>query len=66
MKNTLRAALAVLVLVGMYAGISTPAPAMTNPHQAITLQDGGAPVPTTPNYPKTPTTPTTPISPSSN
>src|SRR5438477_8381497 len=59
MKNTLRAALAVLVLVGTYAGLSTSAPAMTHPHQAITVADGGAPVPTTPTYP-TPTSPTNP------
>jgi hypothetical protein len=52
MKNTLRAALVVVVLAGAYAGISTPAPAMTNPHQAITVADGGAPIPTTPTYPQ--------------
>ena len=62
MKNTLRAALVMLVLAGAYAGISTPAPAMNKP--AITVADGGAPVPTTPNYP-VPQTPTAPTSPKS-
>jgi hypothetical protein len=63
-KNTLRAALVVLTLAGAYAGLTAPAPAMTNPKPTITIADGGAPVPTTPNYP-VPTTPTSPTSPKS-
>jgi hypothetical protein len=62
MKNTLRAALVMLVLAGAYAGLTTPAPAMDKP--AITVADGGAPVPTTPNYP-VPTSPTSPTNPKS-
>ena len=57
MKATLRAALVVLLLVGTYAGISTPAPAMTQPHAAITVQEGAEPAPTC--YP-TPTNPCKP------
>ena len=55
MKNTVRAALVLLILAGGYAGIATPAPAMTQPPQ-ITLQEGSAPKPC---YP-TPTNPCPP------
>ena len=54
MKNTFRAAIVVLTLAGVYAGITTPAPAMTHPRASITMQDGGAPIPTTPTYPTQP------------
>lgn len=54
MKQIFRASLVVLTLAGVYAGFSTPAPAMTNPHNAITVSDtGGSPTPTTPTYPGT-------------
>ena len=49
MKNTVRAALVLLMLAGGYAGLATPAPAMTQPTQAlITVQEGTDPTPTTP------------------
>ena len=54
MKNTVRAALVMLVLAGGYAGIATPAPAMTQPQAKITVQEGSEPTPTC--YP-TPTNP---------
>ena len=47
MKQILRASLVVLTLAGVYAGFSTPAPAMTNPHSAI-ITSGIDPAPTTP------------------
>ncbi|HSE48007.1 MAG TPA: hypothetical protein VLA96_02235 [Terriglobales bacterium] len=52
MKNTVRAALVLLMIAGGYAGVATPAPAMTQPPQ-ITVQEGSAPKPCypTPNNP---------------
>jgi hypothetical protein len=65
MKQLLRASLAVLMFAGVYAGIATPAPALTNPRNAITVSDtGGSPTPTTPTYPGT--SPTSPTNPKSN
>jgi len=55
MKNTLRVALVALSLVGIYAGIVTPAPA-ANHQNGITVSEGTDPTPTTP----TPTKPTDP------
>lgn len=46
MKNTVRAALVMLMLAGAYAGIATPAPAMTQPKASITVQEGSEPTPT--------------------
>ena len=60
MKNIIRGSVVVLTLAGMYAGFATPAPALNNPHNAITLQDGSSPTPTTPNYPGTTTTTSNP------
>lgn len=57
MKNTVRAALVLLILAGGYAGIATPAPAMTQPQAKITVQEGSEPTPTC--YP-TPTNPCKP------
>jgi len=60
MKNTVRAALVVFSLAGIYAGISTPAPAVNQPKAAITLSEGTDPTPTTlPPAPKLPTNPKT-------
>ncbi len=47
MKQILRASLVVLTLAGMYAGFSTPAPAMNNPHSTI-VASGIDPTPSTP------------------
>jgi hypothetical protein len=47
MKNTVRAALVMLMLAGGYAGLATPAPAMAQP-TSITLQEGTDPTPTSP------------------
>lgn len=58
MKNTLRAALVVLSLAGIYAGMSAPAPALSQP-KSIQLSEGTDPVPTTTTTP-TPTKPTNP------
>ncbi len=58
MKNILRASLVVLTLAGMYAGFSTPAPAMNNPKNAIIVADGGTTMPTSPTT--SPTSPTNP------
>lgn len=56
MKNTVRAALALLMLAGGYAGIATPAPAMTQP-AGITVQEGGEPTPTCYPTPQNPCKP---------
>ncbi len=69
MKQILRASLVVLTLAAMYAGFSTPAPAMTSTTSAIVVS-GIDPTPTTPTtggggkgnatgIDPTPTTPTT-------
>jgi hypothetical protein len=47
MKQIFRASLVVLTLAGMYAGFSTPAPAMNNPQSAI-ITSGIDPTPSTP------------------
>jgi hypothetical protein len=47
MKNLLRAALVAFMAIGIYAGMATPAPAMTQP-QSITLSEGGEPTPSSP------------------
>lgn len=47
MKQLFRASLVVLTLAGIYTGFSTPAPALTNPHNAI-VTSGIDPTPTTP------------------
>jgi hypothetical protein len=47
MKQIFRASLVVLMFAGVYAGFSTPAPAMTSPQHAI-VTNGIEPVPTTP------------------
>lgn len=57
MKNLLRVALVILMLVGLYAGVATPAPAMAQTASAITVSEGGEPMPTC--YP-TPTNPCKP------
>lgn len=62
MKNFVRASLVVLALAGVYAGITAPAPAMDQPHPAITVAEGSSPTPTTPTYPTSPTSPTNPKS----
>ncbi|HTK94781.1 MAG TPA: hypothetical protein VL382_04020 [Terriglobales bacterium] len=54
MKNIVRASLVALMLVGAYAGLSTPAPAMSNPRNAITVADGGTYTPTSPTSPTKP------------
>jgi hypothetical protein len=59
MKHTLRAALVVLVLAGMYAGISTPAPARTKNQAGVTMSEGTDPTPTTLPAPTRPTNPKT-------
>ncbi len=41
MKQILRASLVVLILAGTYAGLSTPAPAMTNPQKAVVAATTG-------------------------
>ena len=46
MKNILRTALVVLSLAGIYAGMSTPAPAINQP-KAIQMSEGTDPTPTT-------------------
>jgi hypothetical protein len=59
MKHTLRAALVVFVLAGMYAGIATPAPVRTKNQASVTMSEGTDPTPTTlPSSPK-PTNPKT-------
>jgi hypothetical protein len=58
-KNTLRTALVVLTLAGVYAGVSTPAPAATQT-KSINLAEGSEPTPTTlPTSPKLPSNPKT-------
>jgi len=56
MKNTVRAALALLMLAGGYAGIAAPAPAMTQP-AGITVQEGSEPRPTCYPTPQNPCKP---------
>ncbi len=51
MKNILRASLVVLTLAGMYAGFATPAPALSNPKNAVVVADGGTTMPTCPTSP---------------
>jgi uncharacterized protein with FMN-binding domain len=60
MKNTLRAALVVLVLAGMYAGVATPAPAKNQ--AGVTMSEGTDPTPTTLPSQPAPTRPTNPKS----
>ena len=57
MKTTLRAALVVFSLAGIYAGLTTPAPAANQPKASITLSEGSEPTPTT--LPKLPSNPKT-------
>jgi uncharacterized protein with FMN-binding domain len=59
MKNTLRAALVVLVLAGLYAGVATPAPAPAKAKAAVTMSEGTDPTPTTLPAPTKPSNPKT-------
>ncbi|MBI2678095.1 MAG: hypothetical protein HYX28_04890 [Candidatus Koribacter versatilis] len=59
MKNTVRIALVALSLAGIYAGMSTPAPAANQQHKTIMLSEGTDPTPTT-LPPPTPTKPSNP------
>ncbi len=65
MKQIFRASLVVLTLAGVYAGFSTPAPAMTTPRNAITVSDAGSGAPA-PTYPTPTSSPTSPSNPKTN